>query len=38
MNEAGHVVGKSDVKAICRACPADNRKQLHHPFLGETAG
>jgi probable HAF family extracellular repeat protein len=33
MNEAGHVVGKSDVTTICTACPAGNQKQLHHPFL-----
>ena len=33
LNSAGHVAGKSDVKAICTACSADNQKQLHHPFL-----
>jgi uncharacterized membrane protein len=29
----GHASGKSDVTAICTACPPDNQKQLHHPFL-----
>jgi uncharacterized membrane protein len=33
INEAGHVVGKSDVTTICTACPPDNQKQLHDPFL-----
>lgn len=33
MNDAGSVVGKSDVTAICTACPAGNQLQLHHPFV-----
>jgi probable HAF family extracellular repeat protein len=33
LNSAGHVVGRSDVTAICEACPPGDKKQLHHPFL-----
>ncbi|HEV2298864.1 MAG TPA: hypothetical protein VGR72_10140 [Candidatus Acidoferrales bacterium] len=33
LNSAGHVSGKSDVTAICTACPPGNQKQLHHPFV-----
>jgi uncharacterized membrane protein len=33
LSDAGRVVGKSDVTTSCTACPADNQKQLHHPFL-----
>jgi probable HAF family extracellular repeat protein len=33
LNRASHVVGRSDVAAICTACPAGEQKQLHHPFL-----
>jgi probable HAF family extracellular repeat protein len=33
LNRVGHVVGKSDVIAICTACPSGDQKQLHHPFL-----
>lgn len=33
LNNAGHVVGRSDVTTICEACPPDNQKQLHHPFI-----
>jgi probable HAF family extracellular repeat protein len=33
MNRAGHVVGRSDVTAICSACSVGNQQQLHHPFL-----
>lgn len=33
LNNAGHVVGRSDVTAICEICPAGDQKQLHHPFF-----
>jgi probable HAF family extracellular repeat protein len=33
LSDTGAVVGKSDVRDICTACPPDNQKQLHHPFL-----
>jgi probable HAF family extracellular repeat protein len=33
LNNAGHVVGRSDVTAICEACPPGDQKQLHHPFI-----
>ena len=33
MNEAGHIVGRSDVTQICEACGPNNQKQLPHPFL-----
>jgi len=33
MNNAGSVVGRSDVTAICTACPSGNQLQLHHPFV-----
>ena len=33
MNEAGHVIGRSDVTEICEACGPNNQKQLPHPFL-----
>jgi uncharacterized membrane protein len=33
LSETGAVVGKSDVTEICSACPPNNQKQLHHPFL-----
>ena len=33
LSEDGAVVGKSDVTAICTACPPGDQRQLHHPFL-----
>jgi probable HAF family extracellular repeat protein len=33
MNEAGHIVGRSDVTEICKTCGPNNQKQLPHPFL-----
>jgi probable HAF family extracellular repeat protein len=33
LNRNGHAAGKSDVTALCTACPSGNQKQLHHPFL-----
>jgi len=33
LGENGTVVGKSDVTAICTACPPGDQRQLHHPFL-----
>jgi len=33
LNNAGHVVGNSDVTAICEACAPGNQKQLHRPFF-----
>jgi probable HAF family extracellular repeat protein len=33
MNEAGHVVGRSDVTEIYEACGPGNEKQLPHPFF-----
>lgn len=33
LNNAGHVVGRSDVTAVCEICPAGDKKQLHHPFF-----
>jgi probable HAF family extracellular repeat protein len=33
LNNAGHVVGRSDVAALCEACPPGDQKQLHHPFI-----
>ncbi len=33
LNIAGHVVGNSDVTAICEACAPGNQKQLHHPIF-----
>lgn len=33
LNRHGHVVGKSDVAAMCTACPAGDQNQLHHPFM-----
>jgi len=33
LNRNGHASGKSDVTALCTACPSGNQKQLHHPFL-----
>ncbi len=33
LNRDGHVVGRSDVTAICTACASSDQKQLHHPFM-----
>jgi len=33
LNNAGHVVGRSDVTAVCEICAAGDQKQLHHPFF-----
>ena len=33
MNNSGHIVGRSDVTALCEACPAGDQKQLHRPFF-----
>lgn len=33
LNNAGHVVGRSDVTAVCEICPTGDQKQLHHPFF-----
>jgi probable HAF family extracellular repeat protein len=33
MNNSGHIVGRSDVTALCESCPAGDQKQLHRPFF-----
>jgi len=33
MNNSGHIVGRSDVTALCEACPPGDQKQLHRPFF-----